>query len=124
MKKQRVARTRNGGTLTEAAFHQRLRSCLRRLSMWWKPAQAKLKQSRVSAPGPHGRKWLFRCSCCDGLFLRKDVQVDHITPVGSLTTLADLPGFVERLLPEDMEAFAVLCKKCHQVKTNQQRNSP
>jgi hypothetical protein len=124
MKKQRAARTRNGGTWTESAFFGRLRSALRRLSMFWKPSLAALKLAQVSAPGPHGRKWLFRCAGCDGLFMRKQVQIDHVVQVGSLRCLEDLPGFVERLLPEDPAAFRVLCKKCHSAVTAQQRSKP
>lgn len=122
MKKQRAQRTRNAGTWTEAAFFGKLRSCLRRLSMFWKPSLAAIKLAQVSAPGPHGRKWLFRCASCAGLFMRKEVQIDHVTPVGSLKSLEDLPGFVERLLPEDPAAFQILCKSCHNKRTKEQRN--
>ena len=62
----------------------------------------------------------YRCNTCDELFRSSDVQVDHITPCGSLRTFDDLPGFVERMFCE-ADGFQVLCKECHQLKTNEER---
>lgn len=52
--------------------------------------------------------------------MEKEVQIDHIVEVGSLTCSNDLPGFVDRLFCE-VEGFQTLCKPCHQVKTNSAR---
>ena len=37
VRKPRVPRTRNAGTMTEAAFWSMIRSALRQKSRWWKP---------------------------------------------------------------------------------------
>lgn len=62
----------------------------------------------------------YQCAQCKGWFKQADVQVDHIEPCGSLKSYADLPLFVEKMFcePKDMQ---VLCKDCHQVKTNEER---
>lgn len=73
-----------------------------------------LAMARVS-PG------LYKCGACQKRFRRKDMEIDHIVPCGSLRSLAELEGFVARLTPESPEAFMVLCKQCHQTKTNNER---
>ena len=119
--KQRVERTRNMGTWTESQYYQRIRSCLRRMSMFWKPALAALKAARVPFAGPRGQKWAFLCADCGKLFKRKLVQIDHDCPCGALTSHEHIGAFVARLLPEDPKAFRVRCKACHQIKTNKER---
>lgn len=110
-KRQLIPRTRNAGTWTEAQFMGRLRSMLRKLSMWWVPK----KQAHDAARVRRGR---YRCARCGGVFGPKGIQVDHVEPCGSLRCLEDLPAFVARLLPEDPGAFEVLCKPCHKAKTD------
>jgi hypothetical protein len=116
-KGRRVARTRNGGTWTEAHYWGALRSHLRRLFRFWKPAQLALKAAKL--PG----RPRFLCADCEKLFPRKGVQIDHVVPCGTLMCLSDLPGFLERLTPESPAAFCVRCRACHQVKTNAERKS-
>lgn len=122
-RKAKVARTRNGGTITESAYWYLVRSALRRGFRFWKPALACLKASRVAYSGPRGRKWAYLCAGCNRLFVRTDVQIDHKVPVGSLKCLADLPGFLERLTPERPEDFSCLCLDCHQAKTDAEREA-
>lgn len=117
----RVAKTRNGATLTEAAFWGMVRSGLRRTFRWWKPALAALKAARVPFRGPRGQRWAFLCADCQKLFLRRQVQIDHIVPVGALTDYAHVGEFLRRLTTERPEDFACRCRKCHQKKTNAER---
>ena len=49
------------------------------------------------------------------------VQVDHIIPAGSLRSLEDIAGFVERLAVEDVNDLQVLCKPCHLQKGKEDR---
>lgn len=107
--RQRVARTRNGGTWTEARFFSHVRSALRMAFRWWKPGLDALKAAKV------GKGYL--CASCGKVFPRKEVEIDHLIPVGALTQLEHLPAFLARLTPEGKEAYAVLCKACHQAKT-------
>jgi hypothetical protein len=39
-----------------------------------------------------------------------------------LKDYSDLPGFVERMFCE-VEGFQLLCKGCHQTKTNEERKA-
>lgn len=110
---QRIPRTRNGGRWTEAQYWGRLRSALRQTFRWWEPGKQAMAAAKV------GKR--YRCAACDGLFLRKQVQIDHIVPCGSLRCLADVGPFLARLTPEDPRAYQVLCESCHQRKTNAER---
>ena len=112
-----VARTRNGGAWTEAAYWGRLRSALRLTYRFWRPALAALKAARVDS----GRKARYLCADCDRLFPRKGVQIDHIEPVGALTSLEHLPDFLRRLTPESPAAFRIRCTACHGAKTAGER---
>jgi hypothetical protein len=125
-KGQRVARTRNGGTWTEAAYWQRLRSALRRSYRFWKPAVMALKAARIPMSGPRGRKWGFICAGCGKPYLRKQVNIDHKEPAGALTDYEHIGPFLKRLTPEDPSAYQVLCTgegtcRCHDRKTKAER---
>jgi hypothetical protein len=106
---KRTPRTRNGGAWTEAHYWGRLRSALRQTFRWWGPAKQALQAAK------HGRA--YRCARCLRLHPRKEIEIDHRVPCGSLRCLEDLPGFVARLTPEDPAAFQILCKPCHAGKT-------
>jgi len=120
-KKPKVVRTRNAGTMTESAFWSFIRSALRQKSRWWKPiTQCKLK-ARRPYKGPNKRqKFEYQCNNCKEWFPDKRVNVDHITPAGTLRSAADLPGFVERLFCE-IDGLQVLCSKCHDEKTKKEK---
>lgn len=121
IKKPRVARTRNAGTMTESAFWSFIRAALRQKSRWWKPiSQAKAK-SRRTYKGPNKRqRYEYQCNQCKLWFPEKKINVDHIEPVGALNSSADLPGFVERLFCE-IDNLQVLCESCHNVKTKNEK---
>ena len=116
----RVSKHRNAGTQSEAAYWGSVRSALRRAYRYWKPAtQAKMASRRKYEGSNKRQKWEYLCAYCDKWFMDKEVQIDHIVPVGSLKSGDDLKGWLERLTPE--EGFQVLCKPCHQDKTNEER---
>lgn len=113
----RVARTRNAGTWTEARYWQAVRSALRRGFRFWKPIQDALRRARIPFKGSHGQRFAYICAACLKPYKRTHVSVDHIVPCGSLKSLADVAGFLERLTAEGEESYQVLCDKCHQEKT-------
>lgn len=117
----RVPKTRNASTWTEAAYWGALRSGLRRLFRFWKPAVLALHAARIPCSGARGQKWAYVCADCRRAFPRKLVQIDHVEPCGALTELSHLPDFVRRLTPEDPKAYQVLCAACHTAKTNAER---
>jgi|FLOH01.1.fsa_nt_gi 5-methylcytosine-specific restriction endonuclease McrA len=116
---RRVARTRNNGEWTESQYWSAIRSALRLKFRYWKTAQQSLVNARRKYKGKSKRqKYEYNCNECKDWFKRKDVEIDHIIPVGSLKCLEDLAGFVERLTPEKVSAYQILCKKCHLIKTH------
>ena len=113
VKKFRVPRTRNGGTMTNAMFFQWLRNKLRRASMYWHPISQVMKDAQVPYKGPNKRrKYSYMCSECHGIFSRTGVKAHHIIECGKLNSFADLSGFTERLFIEK-DGLRVLCSKCH-----------
>lgn len=117
-KTQRVPRTRAGGEWTEAGFWGFVRSGLREMSRRWPPRKQALLDAREGYSGPNKRrKWSYRCAGCGGLFQQKEVHVDHIEPVGALSSFDEVGPFLQRLLCE-ADGLRVLCKACHQDRTN------
>lgn len=110
---RRVERTRNGGNWTEARYFSFIRSALRSAFQKWGP---KHEAKKLAKRGYNQ----YECAHCGEIYGNKDTEVDHIEPAGSLKTYNDLPSFVERMFCE-VEGFQVLCKACHQVKTNEER---
>jgi len=120
----RVPRTRAGGEWTEAAFYGFLRSGLRQMSRRWPPvARLAMRAARRKYEGPNKRqKWEYLCAECGHWFMGKECHVDHIVPCGSLKSIDDVSGFVERLFCEP-EGLRVLCEQCHEQRTNEFRES-
>ena len=123
VRKQKVPRTRNAGTMTESAFWSFIRSALRQKSRWWKP----ITQCNLAAKRPYKgplkrQKFEYQCNKCKNWFPDKKINVDHMTPAGSLNCAQDLPGFVDRLFVE-AEGLQVLCSNCHDKKTAKEREN-
>lgn len=57
------------------------------------------------------------CAACRSTFTRKEVQVDHITPIVPLTGWVSWESFIDRLF---LGALQVLCKPCHKSKTQEE----
>ena len=122
MAKGKVIKTRNAGTMTESQYHQKLRYTLRKAFRWWKPMQMALKAvSRPSQSKNKRLKFEYQCAKCKKWFPRTHVEIDHVIPCGSLKTLEDIPGFIQRMTPESPDAFQVLCKKDHLKKTKEEQ---
>lgn len=113
---RRVERTRAGGQWTEARYFGFIRSALRAAFMKY-PVKHQVKKNCMQLTDEGSR---YKCQGCGELFRSNQVQVDHIEPCGSLKTFDDLPGFVERMFCE-ADGFQLLCKDCHQSKTNEER---
>lgn len=117
-KTNRVERTRAGGEWTTAGYWGFIRSGLRQMSRRWPPlARQAINAARRKYVGENKRqKWEYQCATCKAWRNRKQVEVDHIVPCGSLRSLDDLPGFVERLFCEP-DGLRVLCDTCHALRT-------
>jgi len=120
--KPKTLKTRNAGTMTESAFWSFIRSGLRQKSRFWKPITQCKMANRRTYKGPLKRqKFEYQCNECKQWFPDKKINVDHVTPAGSLNCANDLPGFVERLFCE-IDNLQILCEVCHNVKTQNEKN--
>lgn len=111
---------RNAGRWTEARFKQFVRSALRAAFRKWPPKFDVLRNARTEVklnPASGRQAMHYRCATCKGEFPLKQVQVDHIKPIGTFTTWDKL---VERLYCE-AKKLQVLCKPCHKAKTKTER---
>lgn len=126
MPKQRVPRTRNDGTMTEAQFRGWVRSQLRRMSQRWRPIYSVIEDGKRPVTAQDKKKWgnrikfVYHCEGCDQYVPRKEITCDHIVPCGSLKDIETEAGpFILRLLCEK-DGLRRLCKPCHQEVTNEQ----
>lgn len=120
-KRQPIEKTRGGGRYSEAAFWSFIRSGLRAKHSRWAPRYAALAAAKRPYKGDNARqKFEYKCAVCKKWHIQKDVEVDHITPCGSLKCYDDLPGFVERMFVE-VEGYRVACKSCHLKITKKER---
>jgi hypothetical protein len=116
--------SRNGGTLTESQYFSKIRSILRSGFRYWKPMQLALEAASRPSQSTNKRiKKEYQCAKCNNWFKRADVEIDHIEECGSLSTYEDIVPFIQRLTKEEIDAYDILCKPCHKVKTEAFRQS-
>ena len=117
----RAARTRNGGTWTEAQFYSAIRSALRAKFKWWKPAMVAMRAAERPYHGPNKlQKKEYLCAFCGKWHKQKNIHKEHVIPCGSLRCMDDIVPFIQRLTIEDAAGFQIVCKQCHQHKTNEE----
>ena len=120
--KSNKPKPRAGGTMTESQFWSMIRSTLREKSRWWKPVSICRDKARRPYKGPKkAQKYEYQCNQCKRWFSGKEINIDHIEPVGTLKNEEDLVGFVKRLFVE-ADKLQVLCTKCHDVKTSNEKS--
>ena len=119
IRKTRVARTHNGGTMTESQYFSKIRAILRNGFRYYKPMMIALDlASRPSQSLNKKLKKEYQCNVCKRWFKRADIQIDHVQECGSLSTYEDIVPFIKRLTKEDPSAYQILCKKDHKTKTD------
>lgn len=121
-KKSAIIRTRNNGQWTEGRFRSFVTSALRAAWRRWPPKWLVLQKSLVGRrknkrTGREAKH--YRCAICDGAFPQTQIQIDHITPIGSKDSW-DL--FIEALFCEK-ENLQAVCKECHKIKTRVERQA-
>ena len=119
-----VEKTRASGSLTEAGFRGKIKSALRKASRFWKPiteCKHEARTSRQTNPKTGRLCWFSLCSKCNEEWPESQTQVDHISPVvDPFVGFQGWDEYIERLFCEK-ENFQVLCKPCHEKKTNEEK---
>lgn len=118
---QQKPRPKGGGRYTESQFFSFIRSGLRSKFHRWPPKWDTLEKAKIKSRAKR-YKWKYKCEICKKYYPKKEVQVDHIIPCGSLKSFDELPQFVERLFCEENE-LRVLCKPCHTKVTKEERDA-
>jgi len=103
---------------TEARYRQFIRSALRSAWNRWPPKYEALNKARRIVEGQR-HKYEYQCNKCKQWFKQKGVQVDHISSAGSDSSW---DNFIDRLFV-GVDKLQVLCRPCHQDKTNKERKA-
>jgi hypothetical protein len=113
---------------SKSAFFSWIRGGLRR-ALWMKHPVKLLfmnkHRQRVDNPNPKGKAptvWGGVCSMCHGTFTQSQLEVDHIEGAGSLKSLDDLQGWVERLVFVAEDDLRFVCKDCNKALSDAQKN--
>ena len=104
---------------SDAQFWSFVRSGLRAKWVRWPPRFEVIKNSRRAVENKR-HKWEVKCAKCKRWHMQKNIQVDHIVPVGTLKDYSHLPDFVRKLFVP-VTGLRVLCKPCHTKITNEER---
>jgi 5-methylcytosine-specific restriction endonuclease McrA len=116
--------SRNGGTMTESQYFSKIRSILRSGFRYWKPMQLTLEAASRPSQSLNKRiKKEYQCAKCKKWYKRADVEIDHKEECGSLSSYEDIVPFIQRLTKENIDAYQILCKPCHKLKTEAFRQS-
>ena len=110
----------NGGAWTEGRFNAFVTSILRGGSRRWQPKYSTLNEAKTEKKTnvKSGRlAQHFRCACCQEEFVAKDIQIDHIVPIGTEKTWDQ---FIDGLFCESHNLQA-LCIPCHKIKTKKEK---
>jgi 5-methylcytosine-specific restriction endonuclease McrA len=115
---------RNGGEWTDARFRSFVTSALRAASRRWPPKYKALKEAFVGRKvnAKTGKLAMhYKCASCSKHFVAADVQVDHIEAVvDPAKGFQTWDIFINRIFCE-IENLQTLCKPCHKVKTDQEK---
>ena len=118
------SRKYNDGEWTEARFRAFVISALRAYMKRYPPKWKALKDAMVGKKVNKRSGRLaehYECASCNGFFVARDVQVDHIEPVVAPDEgFKDWWTYINRLYCE-ADNLQVLCKPCHKEKTNAER---
>ena len=122
IKRQKLPKTRNAGTMTEAEYFQQIRYALRKQFRWWKPMIQALKKAERPSQSKNKRlKYEYQCAVCKRWYPRTKVQIDHKIPCGELRKYEDIVPFIKNLTKENSNSYQILCKKDHLVKTKKEK---
>ena len=96
---------------------------LRKCSLRWSPRNLTLREAKRKIQdgyfknGKPRMRAQFKCNECKEWYSSKEVQVDHMTPVGDFK---DWNQYIDRLFCQK-DKLQVLCKPCHKEKSRNER---
>jgi len=117
---KKKTRKYNGGAWTEGRWNSFVTSILRSGSRRWPPKYDTLNAAKTEKKvnvktGRVAQHYL--CAECSLDFPAKEVQVDHIIPIGVEKTWDE---FIDGLFCE-ADNLQVLCVPCHKIKTKKEK---
>lgn len=62
------------------------------------------------------------CAKCQGLFKKKECQLDHIEPVIPIEGFQNFDVHLKRLFIK-ANGYQALCRPCHKLKTKEENNA-
>jgi 5-methylcytosine-specific restriction endonuclease McrA len=114
----------NNNQWTQSRFNSFIKSALRAASSRWPPKYAALNKAYTNTKTNTNTGRLakhYKCAECSNEFVAKDVQVDHIEPViDPYLGFTSWDEVIKRMFCE-VGGFQVLCKQCHSIKTNAEK---
>ena len=125
---KRVKRRPSGSEIdlpqVEKRIKQLLRASIRQIwSRYSADRQHALFLARTSLLIGNKKKIMYECHECNSAFDIKDVQVDHLEPIGRTPELTEYDQWGTWLakLFCDVDRLRVMCKPCHAGKTKDER---
>lgn len=99
-----------------------LRGGMRKFPPKWQALEDACVGQRVN-PATGRKAKFYKCAMCGGLFLAKDVEIDHVAPiVDQKTGFTTWDDFIARLYC-DVKDLQVLCKPDHKRKTKDENSA-
>jgi hypothetical protein len=96
----------------EAELKKFIISSLRRTSLWWAPRNQAMKNARIE-------RGLYQCNICKKAVPKKEIRLDHVSPVVKLSGFTNWDSYIKRMFPKT-EGFQVLCLDCNALKTQEE----
>jgi 5-methylcytosine-specific restriction endonuclease McrA len=112
----------NGGLWTAGRFNSFVTSILRSGSRRWGPKYTTLNEAKTEKrinPKSGRLAQFFRCASCGNEYTAKDIQVDHIVPIGYDKSWDE---FIHGLFCE-RDNLQALCVTCHKKKTKEEKKN-
>jgi 5-methylcytosine-specific restriction endonuclease McrA len=113
-----------GGKWTQARMNSFIKSALRSASQRWPPRYDAVNNActgqKINPKSGRLAKH-YECNECHNDFPAKDVQVDHIHPIIDPAVGFQTWDILIANLFCEKENLQLLCKPCHQIKTNAEK---
>jgi 5-methylcytosine-specific restriction endonuclease McrA len=90
--------------------HGLIIAALRKIWLFSETRREAIKAAKIA-------RGCYRCGKCNYLFKARELQVDHIIPIGKFI---DWNTYIERLFCPVSNLMA-LCKECHETKTKSEK---